>query len=152
MSAFPLHLIVLGQDADDLTAHPTQPGHVLLRVGKLCLGIKVTIVARHLEHVVDYYGDTAGPQTSRSRQHKDDAGLGAGGTYVADGIQSLASLVPQAGLHSFPFHDTLGKTKDRRGHSCATLDTRGPASGPRHPRWRLIVNVPEKQLLEWREH
>jgi predicted transcriptional regulator of viral defense system len=46
----------------------------------------------------------------------------------------------------------LGKLEDRRGHSYAKLDTRGPASGPRHPRWRLIVNVPEKQLLEWREH
>lgn len=46
----------------------------------------------------------------------------------------------------------LEKLEDRRGHSYAKLDTRGPSSGPRHPRWRLIVNVPEKQLLEWREH
>jgi len=46
----------------------------------------------------------------------------------------------------------LEQLEDRRGHSYARLDTRGPASGPRYPRWRLIVNVPEKQLLEWREH
>ena len=46
----------------------------------------------------------------------------------------------------------LEQLEDRQGHSYARLDTRGPAGGPRHPRWRLIVNVPEKQLLEWREH
>jgi predicted transcriptional regulator of viral defense system len=34
----------------------------------------------------------------------------------------------------------------------ARLDPAGPADGPRDPRWRLIVNVPERQLLEWREH
>lgn len=46
----------------------------------------------------------------------------------------------------------LEQLQDRRSHSYARLDTRGPASGPRNLRWRLIVNVPEKQLLEWREH
>ena len=46
----------------------------------------------------------------------------------------------------------LEQLQDRRGHSYARLDTRGRASGPRNPRWQLIVNVPEKQLLEWREH
>ncbi|MEW6233667.1 MAG: hypothetical protein AB1566_15335 [Chloroflexota bacterium] len=34
----------------------------------------------------------------------------------------------------------------------ARLDPRGPDEGPRDTRWRLIVNVPERQLLEWREH
>jgi predicted transcriptional regulator of viral defense system len=34
----------------------------------------------------------------------------------------------------------------------ARLDPSGPAAGPRDPCWRLIVNVPERQLLEWQEH
>jgi predicted transcriptional regulator of viral defense system len=34
----------------------------------------------------------------------------------------------------------------------AYLDPAGPHEGPRDPRWRLIVNVPERQLLEWLEH
>ena len=32
------------------------------------------------------------------------------------------------------------------------LDPRGPHDGVRDARWRLIVNIPERQLLEWREH
>lgn len=39
-----------------------------------------------------------------------------------------------------------------RGHSYALLDPSGPEQGPRNPRWRLILNIPEHQLLEWREH
>jgi len=46
----------------------------------------------------------------------------------------------------------LETLEDRLSHSYVKLDTRGPAAGPRHPRWRVIVNVPAKQLLEWREH
>jgi predicted transcriptional regulator of viral defense system len=38
------------------------------------------------------------------------------------------------------------------GHSYARLEPSGAAGGPRNARWRLIVNVPERQLLEWREH
>jgi predicted transcriptional regulator of viral defense system len=34
----------------------------------------------------------------------------------------------------------------------ARLDPGGLDEGPRDARWRLIVNVPERQLLEWREH
>jgi len=34
----------------------------------------------------------------------------------------------------------------------APLDPGGPDEGPRDARWRLIINVPERQLLEWREH
>jgi predicted transcriptional regulator of viral defense system len=34
----------------------------------------------------------------------------------------------------------------------ARLDPAGPDFGPREARWRLIVNVPERQLLEWRQH
>jgi predicted transcriptional regulator of viral defense system len=34
----------------------------------------------------------------------------------------------------------------------ALLEPAGPDSGPRDPHWRLIINVPERQLLEWREH
>ena len=43
----------------------------------------------------------------------------------------------------------LEKPEDR---NYARLDPRGPDEGPRDARWRLIVNVPERQLLEWREH
>ena len=34
----------------------------------------------------------------------------------------------------------------------ARLDPTGPAGGPKDARWRLIINVPERQLLEWQEH
>ena len=32
------------------------------------------------------------------------------------------------------------------------LDPTGPHRGDRHARWRLIVNIPERQLLEWRDN
>ena len=38
------------------------------------------------------------------------------------------------------------------GHSYALLEPGAPGDGPRNARWRLIVNIPERQLLEWREH
>ena len=38
------------------------------------------------------------------------------------------------------------------GHSYAPLDPGGPRRGPRSARWRLIVNIPEHQLLEWQVH
>ncbi len=38
-----------------------------------------------------------------------------------------------------------------RGHSYARLEPSGMDSGPRNARWRLIINIPERQLLEWRE-
>lgn len=34
----------------------------------------------------------------------------------------------------------------------ARLDPAGPDEGPTDSRWRLVVNIPERQLLEWREH
>ena len=43
------------------------------------------------------------------------------------------------------------KLEDRGTRTYARLDPWGPDEGMRNPRWRLIVNVPEKQLLEWRE-
>ncbi len=39
-----------------------------------------------------------------------------------------------------------------RDRNYAFLDPEGLPSGPRSARWRLIINVPERQLLEWREH
>jgi predicted transcriptional regulator of viral defense system len=39
-----------------------------------------------------------------------------------------------------------------RNRNYARLDPGGPGEGPKDARWRLIVNVPERQLLEWREH
>ncbi len=46
----------------------------------------------------------------------------------------------------------LSRLEDGSGHSYARLEPSGPREGPRNARWRLIVNVPERQLLEWREH
>jgi predicted transcriptional regulator of viral defense system len=43
----------------------------------------------------------------------------------------------------------LEAPKDR---NYALLDPRGPNEGVRDARWRMIVNIPERQLLEWREH
>jgi predicted transcriptional regulator of viral defense system len=46
----------------------------------------------------------------------------------------------------------LSRLEDGSGHSYARLEPSGPREGPRDARWRLIVNIPERQLLEWREH
>jgi len=46
----------------------------------------------------------------------------------------------------------LSHLEDKRGHSYALLEPSGAARGPRNARWRLIVNIPERQLLEWRGH
>jgi len=46
----------------------------------------------------------------------------------------------------------LSQLDNGGGHSYARLDPSGPREGPRSARWRIIVNVPERQLLEWREH
>jgi len=42
--------------------------------------------------------------------------------------------------------------KNPRDRNYARLDPSGPDEGPKDARWRLIVNVPERQLLEWQEH
>ncbi len=49
-------------------------------------------------------------------------------------------------------NDLLSRLEDGEGHSYARLEPSGPREGPRNTRWRIIVNVPERQLLEWREH
>ena len=46
----------------------------------------------------------------------------------------------------------LSRLEGNSGHSYAPLEPSGSAGGLRNARWRLIVNVPEQQLLEWREH
>lgn len=46
----------------------------------------------------------------------------------------------------------LSRLQVGRGHSYALLEPGGPAEGPRNGRWRVIVNIPEWQLLEWQEH
>lgn len=48
--------------------------------------------------------------------------------------------------------DLLARLEDGEGHSYARLEPSGPREGLRNTRWRVIVNVPERQLLEWREH
>ncbi len=46
----------------------------------------------------------------------------------------------------------LTRLAAHRDRSYARLDPTSPADGPRSARWRLIVNVPGCQLLEWQEH
>ena len=46
----------------------------------------------------------------------------------------------------------ISRLEGGRGRSYAWLEPSGATSGRRNARWRLIVNVPERQLLEWREH
>jgi predicted transcriptional regulator of viral defense system len=46
----------------------------------------------------------------------------------------------------------LGQLEMPGNRNYARLDPSGPPTGPRNARWRLIVNIPESQLLEWREY
>lgn len=46
----------------------------------------------------------------------------------------------------------LQELETSRDRNYARLDPGGSDDGPRDTRWRLIVNVPERQLLEWQEH
>lgn len=46
----------------------------------------------------------------------------------------------------------LSRLENDEGHSYARLEPSGPREGPRNTRWRIVVNIPERQLLEWREH
>lgn len=48
--------------------------------------------------------------------------------------------------------ELLSRLESGEAHSYARLESSGPREGPRNTRWRIIVNVPERQLLEWREH
>ncbi len=46
----------------------------------------------------------------------------------------------------------LARLEAHKGRSYAHLDPATPNDGPRNARWRLVVNVPERHMLEWREH
>jgi len=48
--------------------------------------------------------------------------------------------------------DLLSRLEEGEGHSYARLEPSGPREGTHNARWRIIVNVPERQLLEWQEH
>ena len=48
--------------------------------------------------------------------------------------------------------DTLQQIEVPGNRNYAWLDPAGPRAGPRNARWRLIINLPERQLLEWRAH
>ena len=46
----------------------------------------------------------------------------------------------------------LVSTADMQGdRNYLLLDLTGPAQGVRNARWRLVANIPEQQLLEWRK-
>lgn len=55
-------------------------------------------------------------------------------------------------LLGFTDEATLKQLETLGNRNYARLDPVGPARGPKNARWRLIVNIPERQLLEWREH
>jgi predicted transcriptional regulator of viral defense system len=47
--------------------------------------------------------------------------------------------------------DLLASMQGALGAGYSALDTLFPAEGRHNSRWRLIVNLPERELLEWRE-
>jgi predicted transcriptional regulator of viral defense system len=55
-------------------------------------------------------------------------------------------------LLSLGHDELLSRLENGGGHSYALLEPSGPREGARKARWRLIINIPERQLLEWREH
>lgn len=70
-------------------------------------------------------------------------------------------LQNQAAMHRLGFWLELLKVGDdritaqlseRTGNGYALLDPEGPPDGMRSARWRLIINIPERQLLEWQAH
>jgi hypothetical protein len=61
------------------------------------------------------------------------------------GLQDLLSALGQIDLVR-PFYLAGGTALALR------LEPSGTNDGARNARWRLIVNMPEGQLLEWREH
>ncbi|MCG3212427.1 MAG: hypothetical protein FOGNACKC_06097 [Anaerolineae bacterium] len=44
------------------------------------------------------------------------------------------------------------RLESQSGRSYALLEPAGPAEGVPNTRWRLTVNIPDRQLLEWQEH
>jgi predicted transcriptional regulator of viral defense system len=42
--------------------------------------------------------------------------------------------------------------QDDLGSGYTALDPLYPPEGQHTSRWRLVVNVPERDLLDWREH
>jgi predicted transcriptional regulator of viral defense system len=64
-------------------------------------------------------------------------------------MRRLGFWLERLGLGDETLLQALEATDDR---NYAHLDPGGPAGGPRDARWRLIVNIPERHLLEWREH
>jgi predicted transcriptional regulator of viral defense system len=46
----------------------------------------------------------------------------------------------------------LARIEARCGQSYARLEVPGPVNGRRDRRWRIVVNVAQDTLLEWREH
>jgi predicted transcriptional regulator of viral defense system len=63
--------------------------------------------------------------------------------------QRLGFWLETLGLGSTALLDRLEELRTR---NYGLLEPRGPQEGVRSSRWRLVVNVPERQLLEWKEH
>jgi predicted transcriptional regulator of viral defense system len=64
-------------------------------------------------------------------------------------MRRLGFWLERLGMADQSILPQLEMTQDR---NYARLDPAGPDEGPRDPRWRLVANVPERQLLEWRRH
>ena len=61
----------------------------------------------------------------------------------------LGFWLERLNLGSEPLLERLRMPANR---NYARLDPLRPAAGPRSARWRLLLNVPERELLEWQEH
>jgi predicted transcriptional regulator of viral defense system len=44
------------------------------------------------------------------------------------------------------------RLESQSGHGYAPLEPAGSTTGTPNTRWRLTINIPERQLLEWQEH
>jgi len=64
-------------------------------------------------------------------------------------MHRLGFWMEQLGIGDKELWQELVSPQDR---NYALLDPHGSKDGPRDARWRVIVNVPERQLLEWQEH
>jgi predicted transcriptional regulator of viral defense system len=64
-------------------------------------------------------------------------------------MRRLGFWLERFGMGAATLLERLNTPADRNYH---LLDPDGPPNGPRDATWRLIINVPERQLLEWREH
>jgi predicted transcriptional regulator of viral defense system len=64
-------------------------------------------------------------------------------------LQRLGFWLEQLGLAD---EALLVRLEEGRSQSYVRLEVPGPMVGTRDRRWRIIVNIAEDTLLEWRDH